>query len=321
MPAESKIKKLNFFQQLKLGYVNYWKGVLFLIKHKLYWYVVFPVVLFVGIYWLGYYFLSLEQSVHSNIEYGVAEINSLNSVIWRTSKIVFFDALHTIFTKSTLYIVIMILSPILAVLSEKIEEILTGNKYPWNLKQIMRDIKRGIKIAFRNLFWEYFLFAIVIGVGSLIGGTAKEIMILSIPMVIGFYFYGFSFLDYVNERRRLNIQQSIYFVSKHKGLAVAIGSVYSIFFLSYHLVFRQFETLATDTGTQLFWGTILVITFILATIAPIIAITSATLSMHEMVDLNNNRFALNQNPTEEGSKETEESQANQEESEIPESDN
>jgi CysZ protein len=109
--------------------------------------------------------------------------------------------------------------------------------------------------------------------------------------MIGFYFYGFAFIDYVNERRRLNIQQSIYFVSKHRGLALAIGSIYSIFFLSFFYVFRSYGDLPTDTATQLFWGTILAITFVLAAVAPILAITSATLSMHELVDLNNNNFA------------------------------
>jgi len=114
-------------------------------------------------------------------------------------------------------------------------------------------------------------------------------------MCFGFYFYGFSFIDYVNERRRLNIQQSIYFVSQHRGLAIAIGSIYSVFFVSYHAVLHKFSSLETSTSTQLFWGTILVITFLLAVIAPIIAITSATLSMHELVDLSKNPHAAKRN--------------------------
>ncbi|MCG8575052.1 MAG: hypothetical protein MI810_09235 [Flavobacteriales bacterium] len=283
---------MNFFQLLLLGYRNYFKGVQFLIKHKLYWFVLFPMVLFAGIYWLGHYFESMEYSVKKELEESGAHIESLNGLVWMTIKMLFFDALYIIFTKFTMYIVVIILSPALSILSEKIEEILTGNKYPFNFWQLVNDIKRGARIALRNIFWEYFVIVIVMGIAAFFGGTLKSIIIFSIPVMIGFYFYGFSFMDYINERRRLNIQQSIYFVSKHRGLAIAVGSIYSIFFLSFFYVFRGFENLATDTGTQLLWGTILGITFVLATVAPILAITSATLSMHDLVDLSKNEYAI-----------------------------
>lgn len=283
---------MNFFQLLILGYKNYWRGIQFLIKHKLYWFVVFPLILFVGVYWLGYYFAGLEGSVGRDIQQMGADIDSLNGLIWMTNKMIFFDSLYIVFTKFTLYIVVIILSPILSIISEKIEEILTGNKYPFNLKQLISDVKRGMRIAMRNIFWEYLFFIVILGLAQFLGGGAKKVIIFSLPMIIGFYFYGFAFIDYINERRRLNIQQSIFFVSKHKGLAVAIGSIYSIFFLSYNYVFRSFDSLPSDTATQLFWGTILVITFALATVAPILAITSATLSMHDVVDLGKNEYAI-----------------------------
>ncbi|NOQ72443.1 MAG: hypothetical protein GQ574_10605 [Crocinitomix sp.] len=283
---------MNFFQLLGLGYKNYIKGIRFLITHKLYWFVLFPLVLFAGIYWLGLYFSGVETRIAEEIGEDAQKIESLRGLTWITIKMLFFDSLYLIFTKFTLYIVVIILSPVLSYLSERIENIIAGNKYKFNLKQLVSDIKRGIRIAMRNIFWEYFFIVIVLGIASYFGGTAKNILAFSIPIAIGFYFYGFAFIDYVNERRRLNIQQSIYFVSKHRGLAIAIGSIYSIFFLSFFYVFRGYSKLPTDTSTQLLWGTILVITFILAAIAPILAITSATLSMHELVDLSKNEHAL-----------------------------
>jgi CysZ protein len=283
---------VNFFRHLIIGFKNYVKGVQFLIEHKLWWFIFFPILLFFGIYWLGYYFESLEYSVKNDLKNHGADIESLNGLIWMTIKMLFFDGLYIIFTKFTMYLVVIILSPALSILSEKIEQIITGNKYPFNFWQLLSDIKRGIRIALRNIFWEYFFIVIVLGIASFMGGTAKSILIFIIPVMIGFYFYGFAFMDYVNERRRLNIQQSIYFVSKHRGLAVAIGSIYSIFFLSFFYVFRGFSSFATDTSTQLFWGTVLGITFLLAAIAPILAITSATLSVHELVDLGKNEYAM-----------------------------
>ena len=283
---------MNFFQLLGLGYKNYIKGIRFLIKNKLYWFILFPLILFAGVYWLGLYFEAVEHDIGRDLVANAKNLESLRAITWRTIQMIFFDSLNMIFTKFTLYIVVIILSPLLALLSERIENILTGNKYKFSFVQLLHDIKRGIQIAMRNIFWEYFFIVIILGVASFFDSTIKDILIFSLPIAIGFYFYGFAFIDYVNERRRLNIQQSVYFVSKHRGLAIAIGSIYSIFFLSFFYVFRGFSKLPTDTSTQLFWGTILVVTFILAALAPILAITSATLSMHDLVDLGKNDYAI-----------------------------
>lgn len=283
---------MNFFQLLGLGYKNYIKGIRFLLNHKLYWFILFPLILFVGVYWLGLYFEAVELSIGRDLVANARELETLRAITWRTVQMIFFDSLNMIFTKFTLYIVVIILSPIIALLSERIEQILTGNKYKFSFKQLVNDIRRGIQIAMRNIFWEYFFIVIILGIASFFNSTIKDILIFSLPIAIGFYFYGFAFIDYINERRRLNIQQSVYFVSKHRGLAISIGSIYSIFFLSFFYVFRSFATLPSDTSTQLFWGTILVITFLLAALAPILAITSATLSMHEIVDLNKNDYAV-----------------------------
>ncbi len=281
----------NFFKHLILGYRNYWLGAKFLFRHNLYWFALFPIALFIGIYILGFWFEAIEGGIAADLKKNANEIQTINALIWVTLKMLFFDSLYIVFTKFTLYIVVILLAPVLAILSEKIEEKLTGNKYPFNYRQLLHDIRRGIRIALRNIFWEYFLIVIVLGIGSFLGGAARGLFIFAIPICIGFYFYGFSFIDYVNERRRLNLEQSIYFVGQHRGLAIAIGSIYSVFFLSYFYVFRQFDVLSVDTPTQIFWGFILLITFILAATAPILAIASATLSVHALVDLRKNTHA------------------------------
>jgi CysZ protein len=286
---------MGFFKLLGLGFKNYIKGFNFLIKHKLYWFVIFPIIIFVGLYNLGYYFEALEWTISYDLKHKTSEIDSINGLTWMTIKIIFFDQLYYMFTKFTMYFVIILLAPVLAVVSEKIEEILTGNVYKWNFFQIIKDINRAARLNLRLILIEYAIVLVFIAIGTIIGGVVKDILIYVIPIFIGFYFYGFGYIDYVNERRRLDIPQSIHFVSKHRGLAIAIGSIYSICFLSFNYVFKKFDSLAIDTTTQIVWGTILVITFILATIAPLLAITSSTLSMHEVVDLSKNKFAVKKN--------------------------
>jgi len=273
---------MNFFQLLFLGYKNYVKGIVFLFKHKLQWFFIFPLILFGCIYWLGTFFKSLEHEVSVSLEQTSSQIETINELIWTTLEMMFFDAMYIVFTQFTLYIVVVLLSPILAMLSEKIEEIITGKAYDYSFKMLVNDIKRGAIIAFRNLIWFYLFVGLFLGVVSFFDLSAKSFVVFAIPFVVGFYYYGFSFIDYVNERRRLNIQQSIFFVSKHKGLAISIGSVYSIFFLMYFYVYKNFNEIA-GSGMQIGWSVVLIALLIIAALTPILAITSATLSMNELL--------------------------------------
>lgn len=171
------------------------------------------------------------------------------------------------------------LSPLLAIISEKTEEILTGNKYKFNLKRLIVDVKRGIGIAIRMLIAEVLL-AFVLWewiVAPLFG--VNEIIVDVVTLCIGFYFYGFAYVDYINERLRLTIKESWKFMKRHAGLAFAIGSVYSLFYKIPSLINTDNTWLNTllDNFGVLF--------------APVLAIVAATIAMHKLVDLNNSKFA------------------------------
>ncbi|OIQ27592.1 MAG: hypothetical protein BM555_06030, partial [Crocinitomix sp. MedPE-SWsnd] len=284
---------MKFFKLLGIGYNNYWNGLKFVFKHKLYWFVIFPILLFRGIFELGKYFEALEGSVGYHIKHDMDQIATLNGLTWMTLKMIFYQKMYYLFTKFALYFVIILLSPVLAVVSEKVEAILTGNKYPWNFLQLVKDIKRAIRLNLRLMLVEYTIILTVIVIGMFLDGAANFILVYVIPIIIGFYFYGFGFIDYVNERRRLNIAQSIHFVGRHKGLAFALGSIFSLCFYSFNYSWKAFLALnPNDTDGQLLWGTIAVLSFIMAAVAPLIAITSSTLSMHEIVDLGKNKYAV-----------------------------
>jgi CysZ protein len=91
----------------------------------------------------------------------------------------------------------------------------------------------------------------------------------------------------------LDIDQSIHFIRKHRGLAIAIGTVYSLLILVpvdlaemvnfSGFLDHPFETLGNSLLQFLLW--------FLASCSPILAIVAATLSMHELVDLNTNVFS------------------------------
>lgn len=127
------------------------------------------------------------------------------------------------------YIVLIVMSPILAYLSEKTEKIVSGNDYPFDLQQMMRDVVRGIMIAFRNLAIELgfmlglFALSYFPVIGWILGFFGAVILFF-----ISSYFYGFSFMDYSMERKRFNVKQSVRLIRKRKGVAVANGTIFSL---------------------------------------------------------------------------------------------
>jgi CysZ protein len=53
-----------------------------------------------------------------------------------------------------------------------------------------------------------------------------------ISFLVTCYYYGFSMIDYTNERQRLTIKQSVRFIRKNMGFSMANGFIfYIVFFL------------------------------------------------------------------------------------------
>lgn len=125
------------------------------------------------------------------------------------------------------YIVLMLLSPVFAYLSERTEEIVSGKTYPFNLWQFLSDIVRGIVVAIRNLvkelLWMFSIYAL--------GLFFPLVSIIATPalVIVSAYFYGFSMIDYVNERRRLPIMDSVRHIRNRKGFAIGNGLMYWLF--------------------------------------------------------------------------------------------
>jgi CysZ protein len=128
---------------------------------------------------------------------------------------------------------LIILSPLLAALSEKTEKLLTGNTYPFNLGHFVKDVLRGIRIVIRNSFME-----LLLTIGLFIFGFVPVIGYIS-PVILFFvtcYYYGFSMIDYTNERQRLSVKQSVRFVRKNRGFAIANGMIFYLVFFFVPLV-------------------------------------------------------------------------------------
>ena len=282
---------MNFVQQIILGFKSYLVALTIIKRYRLYWYLPIPAVLMLLIYFMGSAVASWQASWDSQL--GCLDCRTMNDTIWFLLKLLVSITLGLALMKFAKYIVVIVLSPLFSVLSQVVERKLTGNKYPFNLQQTIHDVKRGIRIALRNVMWEYIYFLLILLVVMIFWDEPFRSPVFYITYLVGFFYYGFSFIDYINERRRLDVDQSIHFMRKYRGLAIAIGSVYSL------LIF-----VPVDIGVMLDFSNFLeapyfkmgqillqLLLWFLASSAPILAIVAATVAMHDLVDLSKNVYS------------------------------
>lgn len=275
---------MQFFKNFILGIRSYYKALKFIIAHKFYWYLIIPAILMLIIYYIG-------SLIKNSYTYPKAE--NMNEIVWYLVYLLAEISIAILLMKFAKYLVVIILSPLISHLSMKTEKILTGNTYPFSFRQLVNDVKRATQIVIRNLMWEYFFFLIILLVSFLGWEDPKSSPIFYLTFVIGFFYYGFAFLDYINERRRLDIDESIIFVRKHRGLAIVIGGVYSLLILVPLNVgalfdFSNFSSEPFNTLGVFFLHLLL---WLCASTAPIIAIVAATIAMNDLVDLKSKQYS------------------------------
>lgn len=124
-------------------------------------------------------------------------------------------------------LLLIILSPILGYVSERVETYLTGKKYSFSFKDNFRFIIRGIDIGFRSFIKQMVGTSIIMLLGFIFPIN------LSIPFLIFIlqgYFTGFSFMDYTLERFELSPTESLRFLKKQRVYSVICGGIFTILF-------------------------------------------------------------------------------------------
>ena len=279
----------NFFLGIKCHFIAF----NFLIKHRFWWYSLVPFFVFTGIYSLGFYFGNLENQ----------NLPSENDNIFKSIWYYFSNGLVLLLSFALLnftrYIVIVLISPVLSTISQRTEKILTGNKYKFNLAQLFNDIIRAIKLAFRNIVYEFTLILIIIVIFWLIGLFMIDyINIISVIekiviMFIAFYYYGFAFLDYTLERMRFSAEESVKYMRKHRGLAISIGIIFTPIFHYSNQILLETKNYFQPNDQKFYL--IILMTAIISAIVPVWSMIASTIAINEIEDLKNNAYAIKEN--------------------------
>jgi CysZ protein len=269
---------VNFFKQIQLGLNAYKEAHAFIKQHNFYSYFFIPIlfnlvlfVLFSGLVWhyaqMGsdyiYYTLNIENFNFGNFSFLKGIIHFAISFIFKLLGLV----LYMIIFRN---IVLILMAPVLTIVSEKTEEIISGKTYSFEWLQFVKDAVRGIVIAIKNSLKEVF-YTLVIFLLSFIPviGLAASFLVFFMQS----YFYGFSMIDYTLERAKMDIAESENFIWKHKWLAVAIGTVFNLL-VAVSTTFSIFPSVFVSFFLKVF----LLIPLIALSAAPIYGVVAGTLA-------------------------------------------
>lgn len=198
---------MNRFRKISIAINAYGKASGFIFKKGFKRYSVYPlllnVLLLTGAIWLSVVygnFLSglLVQWLGIKEDNWTGVLGLLFS--WMIRAIVFL-----IYFSIYKYIILVLLSPFLAFLSEKVARYEQGKDYPFSLRQMLNDIKRSIIINGKNFAVEILLtlaFSLLTFI-PLIGLLSPFFILL-----VQSYYYGFSLMDFNAEREKWSRKQT-----------------------------------------------------------------------------------------------------------------
>ena len=203
----------------------------FISQHKLWKWVLIPGLIYTILFIAAMYFFG--RSATAVIEYltHILQLstwiqkfeNSFLGFLFTFTGIILWIVLLLFYFSFFKYICLIIGSPAFAYLNRKTELILEGNEEAPGWADISAEASRGIYIAMRNCAWQTaYLIGFIILTLIPIAGWVMPLVVL----VVEFYYYGFSMLDYGFARNRYSTAQSIRFVGRHKGLAIGNGFLF-----------------------------------------------------------------------------------------------
>jgi CysZ protein len=230
-------------RQWKTGVSAFFRATLFLFKNGMGWWYMVPVLIYFVLFLVSFFGFSqwaspnIENWVASrlNIPLATENINWWYSLrVFLTKSAVFFSGwivkllIITLLSKVMKYVILIIMSPVLAYISEKTEAILTNKENPFDPVQFLKDATRGVFFALRSLTAEL---AIILGIGAI--GFFIPILFPFIPLflfIINCFYIGVSLMDYVLERRKYSVRQSMIFMRKNKGILIGVGCMFNLIY-------------------------------------------------------------------------------------------
>lgn len=125
-------------------------------------------------------------------------------------------------------LILLLMSPILTLLSDAVAVRLGNQKVDFSFTQFIRDFARAAGLALKNGVIQIILsiLCFFIGLIPMVGIVAPFLL-----FTLNAYFFGFNFIDYSLERKRLTATESTCFIWKNKVKTIILGTPFALWLL------------------------------------------------------------------------------------------
>lgn len=215
---------------------SYGKAVSFLGEKGLAWFLLFPVIITVLVFLVGLEATSrVTELVFAPIEQWLDGVDWMPDwlgwlldafywIIWVILRIALFFVMQFIGGS----IILMLMSPILTWLSEKVAAKMGKPTPDFTFQQFLADMFRALGMAVRNGIIQ-----IVLSIACFILGFIPVVGVAA-PFLLFFinaYFYGINFMDYTLERRRMNMNESTAFAWQNRYKTLGVGIPFALWMI------------------------------------------------------------------------------------------
>lgn len=227
---------MQMINDFTIGFKSFFKAIPFIFRYHLWWTFLIPLFLNLILYFAGFSMIDfLGNWIDNKLDIWLSTLKTTRYLfdfvdfIEGAARFILQLIFFFVFAYFIGYLLLIILSPVFSWISEKTDHLLNGNNYAFSFSQFIKDIWRGILIALRNILFETgFTVIIVMATFIPVIGQIISPITFILYFIISSYFYGFSYMDYTCERKRLKVNESINLIRKYKGMAIANGMLFSL---------------------------------------------------------------------------------------------
>jgi CysZ protein len=215
----------GLFDSLKLAM----EALAFIRRHrKLHWFLL-PTIILLGMFMGGFELSSwLSTQISTSIKLWLTDFIDVSAwpdilfyVFWILIRIMLFLMLSYLGG----YVVLLLMAPYLSWVSMQTHRLSGGTDTPFLLSAFLRETLSSLMITTRNLFMEILATIALFGLGFI------PLFTPFVPFAlfgVSAWFYGFSLVQPVFERRQLSVSQSRQAARQNAGLVFGLGSQFTL---------------------------------------------------------------------------------------------
>jgi CysZ protein len=225
---------MKLFQDFAWAIAAFPQAIRFSQKHQLWSYFVIPalvnLLIFIGLSGLALFYAE-QTADYVQTTYLADWLQVNGEASWWQQSIMGLAEILILLAAGILcllvyrFLILSLLAPALAKVAEKVQTILLEvPEPPFDGKQLLRDVIRGLRLSLRNLLIELSLTFLLL-LASLFFPLISPFTTVLI-LLLQCYFVGFSMMDYRNEFLKMSAQDSVQYIRSHKGFALGNGLIF-----------------------------------------------------------------------------------------------